>query len=179
MRPRMLGALLVAATLAGCSSASPPEEERDLPNELRVTSPVMAEGDQVPTRYTCAGQDVAPPLAWSGTPPGTDELAVIVDDPDAPGGTFVHWVLFGLDPDLTALAEGRLPAGARQAANSAGSSGYKGPCPPPGRAHHYRFTVYALGQALTLANGAGTKQAVEAIERAAIARGRLTATFQR
>jgi Raf kinase inhibitor-like YbhB/YbcL family protein len=174
----MLAALLVAA-LAGCSSGSPPAAERDLPDELRVSSPALAEGATVPTRFTCAGADVSPPLAWSGTPPGTDELAVIVDDPDAPGGTFVHWVLFGLDPDLTALAEGKLPAGARQAPNSAGGGGYKGPCPPPGPAHRYRFTVYALGQRLSLAGGAGTSAAVEAIERAAIARGRLSATFAR
>ena len=178
MRPRML-AVLLAAALAGCSSTSPPAAERDLPDELRVTSPAFADGATVPTRFTCAGQEVSPPLAWSGTPPGTDELAVVVDDPDAPGGTFVHWVLYRLDPDLTALAEGKLPAGAAQAANSAGSSGYKGPCPPPGPAHHYRFTVYALGQPLTLAGGAGSRRAVEAIEGAAIARGRLSATFKR
>ena len=179
MRPRMLAALLVAVALAGCSSGSPPAAERDLPDELQVSSPAFAEGATVATGYTCAGAGVSPPLAWSGTPPGTDELAVVVDDPDAPGGTFVHWVLYGLDPDLTALAEGKLPAGAREAANSAGGSGYKGPCPPPGPAHHYRFTVYALGQRLSLAGGTGTKEAVEAIEQAAIARGRLTATFAR
>ena len=103
----------------------------------------------------------------------------MVDDPDASRGTFTHWVLFGLAPSTTELAEGAaasLPAGARQAKNSAGRAAYMGPCPPSG-AHHYRFTVYALGGPLGLDDGAELAEALTAVEKRAVARGRLVGLF--
>ena len=171
--------VLAAVGLAACSSGGGPTVEREVPDVIQVSSPAFAEGAPVPARFTCSGQDVAPPLAWSGVPQGAAELALVVDDPDAPRGTYVHWVLFHLDPGLTGLAEGRLPAGARQARNSGGKAGYSGPCPPAGAPHHYRFTLYALGQPLDLSDGAGLEDAVAAIERAATGQGRLTGTFGR
>ena len=110
---------------------------------------------------------------------GTAEVALVVDDPDAPRGTFVHWVVVGLDPTRARLAEGAVPAGARQLPNSAGSAAYTGPCPPGGPAHHYRFTVYALGRSPEVAGDADPEAAVQAIEAAATARGRLVGTFGR
>ena len=108
------------------------------------------------------------------------DLALVVDDPDASGGTYVHWVLFGLDPSATELEEGELPAGARQAKNSAGDAGYKGPCPPAGDdPHRYRFTVYALDKQLAADDGTGTGDALTAIREGAIAKGTLTGTFDR
>jgi Raf kinase inhibitor-like YbhB/YbcL family protein len=169
---------LAAVGLAACS-ASGPTVEREVADTIEVRSSAFAEGAPIPSRYSCQGQDVAPPLAWSGVPDGTAELALVVDDPDAPGGTYTHWVLFHLDPGLDGLAEGQLPAGARQARNSGGKARYSGPCPPGGPAHHYRFTLYALGQALSLPDGADLDEAVEAIGRAATAQGRLTGTFAR
>jgi Raf kinase inhibitor-like YbhB/YbcL family protein len=110
---------------------------------------------------------------------GTAEVALVVDDPDAPRGTYVHWVVTGLDPADGRLAEGTVPPGARQLPNSAGSAAWTGPCPPSGPAHHYRFTVYALQRPPEVADDADPEQAVEAIEAAATARGRLVATFGR
>jgi Raf kinase inhibitor-like YbhB/YbcL family protein len=165
------------ALLAACSRGGAPEVERDLADTITVTSSAMAEGASIPARFTCVDADVAPPLAWSGVPRDTAELALVVDDPDAPGGNYVHWVVFHLDPGLDGLAEGRLPAGTRQARNSAGKAAYTGPCPPSGPAHHYRFSLYALGQRLDLPDGAELDDAVRAIDQSATARGRLTATF--
>jgi Raf kinase inhibitor-like YbhB/YbcL family protein len=168
------------AGLVGCSSgggASVPE--RELPEPITVSSAAFAAGGVIPRRFTCAGEDVSPPLRWSGVPAGTAEVALVVDDPDAPGGTYVHWLVAGLDPGRGRLAEGQVPAGARQLANSAGKAAWTGPCPPGGPAHHYRFTVYALRQAPEVAGDAEPAAVVEAIEAAASARGRLVGTFSR
>jgi Raf kinase inhibitor-like YbhB/YbcL family protein len=166
--------------LAACSSGGGgPREERALPERIVVTSPAFAAGAAIPRRFTCEGENVSPPLAWSGVAAGTAEVALVVDDPDAPRGTYVHWVVTGLDPADGRLAEGTVPPGARQLPNSAGSAAWTGPCPPGGPAHHYRFTVYALQRPAEAAGNADPEQAVEAIEAAADARGRLVATFGR
>ena len=163
--------------LVACSRGGAPEVERDLADTITVTSTALAEGASIPARFTCADADVSPPLAWSGVPGETAELALVVDDPDAPGGTYVHWVVFHLDSGLTGLQEGQVPEGARQARNSGGEVGYTGPCPPSGPAHHYRFSLYALGNRLDLPDGADLEDAIRAIDQAATARGVLTATF--
>ena len=97
---------------------------------LDLTSTAFADGAPIPTVYTCEGRDVSPPLAWSGVPAGVTELQLRMEDPDAPGGTFVHWVVSGIEPGTTSLPEG--------------SAGYKGPCPPGGKTHHYVLTLRAL-----------------------------------
>jgi Raf kinase inhibitor-like YbhB/YbcL family protein len=112
-------------------------------------------------------------------PAGTPEVALVVDDPDAPRGTYVHWVVVGIEPDRTELAEGAVPPGARQLRNSAGTAAYTGPCPPSGPPHHYRFTVYALQRGADVASDASPEAAIEAIEAVAAARGRLVGTFGR
>ena len=166
--------------LAGCSSGGGESiTERDLPEQITVSSTAFDAGGPIPRRYTCAGEDLSPPLRWSGVPDGTAGIALVVDDPDAPGGTYVHWLLVGLDPATGGLAEGAVPAGARQLPNSAGDAAWTGPCPPGGPAHHYRFTVYALREQPRVAGDAGPGAAVEAIEAAATARGRLVGTFSR
>lgn len=144
---------------------------------MTVSSPAFAAGAAIPVRYTCKGDNLSPPLRWSAPPAGTAELALVVDDPDAPGGRFVHWVLSGIPASQTRLAEGEVPASARQARNSAGS-GYTGPCPPSGPAHHYRFTVYALGRSAGVERDNAPQQAIAAIQAAAIAQGQLVGTFQ-
>ena len=115
---------------------------------ISVNSPDITEGGPIPTRYTCDGEDVSPPLRWSGIPLDTAALALVVDDPDAPRGTFTHWVVVDIDPAVTSLARGQSPRGAQQIVNSAGRASYMGPCPPSG-VHRYRFTVYALSSAVT------------------------------
>ena len=151
---------------------------------LTVSSSAFQEGAKIPARYTCEGQDISPPLTWSKPPAGTKSLALIVDDPDAPGGVFTHWVLFNLPPQTTELAEAiptqaELPNGARQGKTDFGRVGYGGPCPPPGRPHHYQFTVYALDQTLDLKAGASKRELIRAMEGHILAQDRLTGLYQR
>jgi Raf kinase inhibitor-like YbhB/YbcL family protein len=137
---------------------------------MRVTSPAFAEGGTIPERYTCHGAGTAPDVAWSGVPDGAASVALVVSDPDAPGGTFVHWVVTGLPPADGALTGGKVPAGGREADNSAGDAGWTAPCPPSGT-HHYLFTVYALRQP---PQGDGTQELLDDIGRQAVASGTLT-----
>ena len=151
---------------------------------LLVSSPAFQEGDTIPTKYTCQGQDVSPPLAWSEPPVGTQSLALIVDDPDAPGGVFTHWVLFNIPSDSRQLPEAvptqaQLPSGALHGKNDFGRIGYGGPCPPPGRPHRYQFTLYALDQPLDLEAGVSKKQLLAAMQGHILAQGQLTGTYQR
>jgi Raf kinase inhibitor-like YbhB/YbcL family protein len=171
--------VLSLAGLAACSSGGQPRTERALPEPITVSSPAFAAGAAIPRRFTCAGENLSPPLAWSGVPAGTVEVAVVVDDQDAPRGTYVHWVVVGIDPARTELAEGALPPGARQGRNSAGKAAYTGPCPPGGPPHHYRFTVYALQRKAEVGGDASPEAAIAAVEAAATARGRLVGTFGR
>jgi Raf kinase inhibitor-like YbhB/YbcL family protein len=182
MNPRRMftaAAVLIAGCAPPGASSADDLAARPLPAAIVVQSPAFADGGTVPARFTCDGAGVSPPLAWSGVPAGTSELAVVVDDPDAPRGTYVHWVVFGLDPGLTNLEEGVLPAGARQAESSGGEVGFVGPCPPGGSAHLYRFSVYALGETLDVPDGSGGGDALAAIAEAAIAVGRLTGRYGR
>ncbi|MEV4261291.1 YbhB/YbcL family Raf kinase inhibitor-like protein [Kribbella sp. NPDC049584] len=177
MRRLLLWAAVLVST-AACSGGSGKEPAVTAPTSITVTSPVLREGDTIPSKYTCDGKGTSPPLAWTGTPANAKALALVVDDPDAPRGTFTHWVLLDLDSRTSSIAEGTTPPGAKQANNSAGKPSYYGPCPPSGT-HHYRFTVYALSKATNLADGAGFDEALEAIDAATIARGRLTALYSR
>lgn len=182
-----LGGAVAAVLLSGGCSSSPAGSgaaeklaAREVGAGITVTSPAFAEGAPIPVRFSCDGDDRSPPLAWRGVPDTTTELALVVDDPDAPGGTYVHWVLFGLDPSLGGLDEATVPAGARQATNSAHHARYAGPCPPRGnRAHRYRFTLYALDGRIGAGDGAGAGDVLDAIGGAAIAKGTLTGTFDR
>jgi len=151
---------------------------------LPVSSPAFQEGDRIPAKYTCQGQDISPPLAWSQPPVGTQSFALIVDDPDAPGGAFTHWVLFNIPSDSCELpeavpAQAQLPSGALQGKNDFGRIGYAGPCPPPGRPHRYQFTLYALDQPLDLEAGVSKKQLLSAMQGHIITQGQLTGTYQR
>jgi Raf kinase inhibitor-like YbhB/YbcL family protein len=172
--------VLGVAGLAACSSgAGAPRPERALPERITVSSPAFTQGAAIPQRFTCDGDNLSPPLRWSGVPARTVEVALVVDDPDAPRGTYVHWIVVGLDPASTELAEAAVPPGARQVRNSAGKAAYTGPCPPGGAAHHYRFTVYALQRTADLGGDTSPEAAIQAIEAAATARGRLVGTFGR
>src|SRR5215216_2614360 len=112
--------VLGLAGLTACSSgADAPRAERALPEPITVSSPAFTEGAAIPQQFTCDGENRSPPLAWAGVPAGTVEAALVVDDPDAPRGTYVHWVVVGLDPSSTELAEGAVPPDARQLPNSA------------------------------------------------------------
>jgi Raf kinase inhibitor-like YbhB/YbcL family protein len=144
---------------------------------MTVTSSAFADGGAIPVRYTCKGDNLSPPLKWSAPPAGTTQLALVVDDPDAPGGTFVHWVLTGIPAGQTELASNAVPQGAVEGRNGTGS-GYTGPCPPSGPAHHYRFTIYALNRSPGVQADTDPQQAIAAIQAAATAQGRLVGMFQ-
>lgn len=147
---------------------------------ISLRSSAFADGDTIPRVYTCDGDDVSPPLDWSGVPSGAVELAVVVEDPDAPGGTFVHWVLWGLDAGQGGLAEGRVPAGVRQGRNDFGRVGWGGPCPPKGSdPHRYVFTLLALSDSLTVKAGASANTVKRAARGDVLAEGRLTGRYGR
>jgi len=170
------------SSLLGCESG-----EQDLKEEemtVTLSSPAFQQGGKIPGKYTCEGQDISPELTWSEPPAGTQSLALIVDDPDAPGGVFTHWVLFNIPAESLGLPEAvpnqaQLTSGSLQGKNDFGKIGYGGPCPPPGGAHRYQFTLYALDQYLDLKGGVAKKQVVNTIQGHVLAQGELTATYQR
>lgn len=186
----LLGALALLPALAGCggqgdshvtSSPTPTITTlgRTAPNApaggpLTITSPAFADGAQIPAQYTCKGADVAPPLAWSA-PLGA---ALVVDDPDAPAGLYVHWVVIGIAPGAGSTAEGQTPAGATTLPNTAGRPAYQGPCPPAGTGtHRYRFTLYQLPNDYQLPGGLAGVRAAQTIAGAATAQAQLTGAF--
>lgn len=151
---------------------------------LSLSSIAFQDGERIPVKHTCEGQDISPPLMWSESPQGTQSLALILDDLDAPGGVFTHWVLFKILPDSRQLPEAiptqaQLPSGALQGKNDFGRIGYGGPCPPPGRPHRYCFTLYALDRVLDLKAGVSKKQVLDAMQGHILAQGKLTGTYQR
>lgn len=151
---------------------------------LTITSPAFNEGEPIPARHTCEGSDVSPPLQWKGAPPGTKNYALICDDPDAPAGTWVHWVIYGLPAKTMELHENvpmteTLRDGGRQGVNDFKRVGYGGPCPPPGKPHRYFFTLYALDVELTLKPRATRKELLQAVQGHVIAKGSLMGTYKR
>ncbi len=151
---------------------------------IELTSSAFGEGTSIPKPYTGDGEDVSPPLRWSEPPPGTKSLALICDDPDAPRGTWVHWVLFNLPADQRELEEAvprqeTLASGARQGKNDFGKIGYGGPAPPPGKPHRYFFKLYAVDAMLDLAPGATKAQLLEALKGHILAEGQFMGHYGR
>jgi Raf kinase inhibitor-like YbhB/YbcL family protein len=144
---------------------------------MTVSSTSFADGGDLPRRHTCDGEDLSPPLSFSGAPEGTREIALLVEDPDAPSGTFVHWVAWGIDPSTSALPEGAAAPGAGR--NGFGRPGYAGPCPPKGPAHRYIFRAFAVSRRLELKSGASADDLREAMHRSVLAEGSLTARYAR
>jgi Raf kinase inhibitor-like YbhB/YbcL family protein len=121
---------------------------------MRLGSSAFAPGSSIPAKYTCSGENISPPLDISGVPSTAKSLLLVVDDPDAPSGTFDHWVVYNLPPGTTRIPAGvkpgaTMPGGGQQARNDFGRLGYGGPCPPPGSPHHYRFWLFALNGKIT------------------------------
>jgi Raf kinase inhibitor-like YbhB/YbcL family protein len=156
--------------------------------ELTFTSSPFASGDAIPREYSCEGDNISPGLRWTSAPDGTETLALIVDDPDAPGQTFTHWVLFNLpgdgthlprDVDVGAEFAGQEPL-PQEGANDFGNVGYGGPCPPPGDgAHRYFFRLYALDTVLDLEQGATREQVTDAMDGHVLAETDLMGTYER
>ena len=150
---------------------------------MQLTSPAFTENGMIPAKYTCDGQDISPALAWAGLPAGTKSLALICDDPDAPVGTWVHWVLFNIAPTSVQLeenvkAEKEAKNGMRQGSNGWSKIGYGGPCPPSGT-HRYYFKLYALDSTLDLKPGATKAELLQAMKGHILAEAQLMAKYQR
>lgn len=168
-------ALLLAGmgvVLAACQAATDPPEVSPMADTIAVTSSAFEEGGMIPPRYTCDGEDISPPLSWSGSPDAARAFALVVDDPDARG--FVHWAV--ADLEATELTEGATEGVAGR--NSFGREGYGGPCPPSG-SHRYVFTVFALSEPLALAPGFSAEELRAAMDGKVLASGSLTASYRR
>ena len=161
-------------------AANTPKEDK---LEIKLTSTAFKEGQPIPRAYTCDGVNVSPPLEWSGVPKTAKTLAIICDDPDAPGGTWVHWVLYNLPADNIGLVENlpateKLAAGGFQGKNDFEKIGYGGPCPPSGT-HRYFFKIYALDSELPLKAGATKAELLKAMEGHIVLQGQLMGTYRR
>lgn len=193
--------------VVGCAGPAQPPEETQPPQEVRPTeeaptpedvqppeeggeamafelkSPAFGYGEPIPRRYTCDGEDVSPPLEWTDPPAGTVSFALIMDDPDAPVGTWDHWVLFDIPADVRSLPEGvppdaEPPQGGRHGQNSWRRLGYGGPC-PPGGTHRYFFRLYALDTTLDLPSGATKGDVLQAMEGHILGQAELMGTYSR
>ena len=152
--------------------------------KIDVTSTAFQEGQPIPAQYTADGKDVSPPLRFGGVPAGTRSLALVCEDPDAPRGTWSHWVLFNLPADAGGLPEGvppeaKLSGGAAQGTNDFRKVGYGGPSPPPGKPHRYFFKLYALDTPLALPAGTTRQQLQSAVQGHVLAEGQLMGTYGR
>jgi Raf kinase inhibitor-like YbhB/YbcL family protein len=186
-----LAYLWLLLLLPGCGRGTPtetllPEDPKTM--TIHLESPAFADNQPIPKVYTCDGKGVSPPLRWSGVPENARALALVCEDPDAPRGTFTHWVVFDLPPDAKELPEGvptveRVALGtggvaARQGKNDFGKTGYGGPCPPSGT-HHYVFRIFALDDKPDPGPGAGRETLLRAIKGHVLAEGRLTGLYSR
>lgn len=149
---------------------------------MKLVSDAFAGGASIPRRHTCDGADTSPPLSWRAAPEATRSFALVVEDPDAPSGTWVHWVLFDIPVSTTALPEGAaresLPEGTREGVNGWGRRGYGGPCPPKGT-HRYFFRLYALDLLLALDEGVTAEELIEAARYHVLARAELMGRYAR
>jgi hypothetical protein len=173
-----------AVVTPGWGDGSPEARKGERAMSMVLSSSAFQEGQALPVRFTGDGADVSPPLAWSNAPAGTQSFALICDDPDAPVGDWVHWVIYDIPATVSSLAEGvatqaDLPGLGRQGRNDFRKYGYGGPTPPPGKAHRYVFTLYALDGKTGLIPGASKKDLLRVMERHILAEARLTATYQR
>ena len=153
---------------------------------MKLTTSAFADGTPIPVKHTCDGPDVSPPLTWADTPANTKSFALIMDDPDAPMGTWVHWVLWNLPGTRDALPENvpktgalKEPGGAHQGNNTWPKIGYYGPCPPPGKPHRYYFKLYALDGPLSLKAGATKADVERAMQGHVLAQAQLMGTYGR
>lgn len=149
-----------------------------------ISSTGFPNGGDIARKFTCDGADVSPQLSWSNPPAGTKSFSLISDDPDAPVGTWTHWVLFDLPPQTTGLPEGvaktdEVTGGGRQGRNDFRKTGYNGPCPPPGKPHRYFFKLYALDRTLNLKPGAAKSEVEQAMQGHILGKAELMGKYQR
>jgi Raf kinase inhibitor-like YbhB/YbcL family protein len=152
--------------------------------QIVLSSDAFRPGASIPAKFSCHGQDISPELRWGDPPPGTMSFCLILDDPDASRGTFVHWVAYNIPAGKRSLPEGvpataEVPGFMQQGLNSFQKIGYSGPCPPPGKPHRYFFRLYALSTVLSLRKGAGKEEVMKAMEGQVLAQAELMGVFGR
>jgi Raf kinase inhibitor-like YbhB/YbcL family protein len=185
----ILALALATLALLGCAKTPQPNAPQPATNQkenqmgFKLTSTAFKEGQPIPRQHTCDGVNVSPALEWSGAPPTAKTFAIICDDPDAPAGTWVHWVLYNLPVDRIGLVENvpateKIPGDGRQGTNDFQKIGYGGPCPPSGT-HHYFFKLYALNAELSLPAGATKAEVLKAMEGHLAAQTQLMGTYRR
>lgn len=190
MRPGSPLALVFLALVifAGCqpepSSPTSLSSSQEVDMDLQLSSSAFQYGGTIPVKHTCDGADLSPPLTWTPPPRDTKSLVLICDDPDAPAGTWVHWVLYGVSPDTTSLPEGvpqdkTVLGNARQGMNDFRRIGYGGPCPPPGAPHRYFFKLYAVAIPTDFEPGLTKQQLLDAIKGHILAQGELMGKYKR
>ena len=170
--------IVLVFALLGLANAQPAQAQ------LRLTSPAIAPGAAIADDYACTGADRSPALAWSDAPQSTKSFALIVDDPDAPRGIFIHWVAYNISARVTSLPAGlpqtaEIAGGGTNGINSFGRIGYNGPCPPPGKIHHYHFRLFALDSTLTPGDQADAAAIQSAMRGHVVATAELVGTFER
>lgn len=145
---------------------------------MKITSPAFQDNEMIPEKYTCDGDNVNPPLVFSGIPRKAKSLILIVDDPDAIAGIWDHWILFNIDPKVKKIEEGSAPEWGIEAMNSSSKTSYSGPCPPSGT-HHYRFTLYALDKLLDLDSSSEKSDLLDAMDGHVLSQAMLTGLYTR
>jgi len=151
---------------------------------ISISTDAFIAGGTIPSEYTCDGRDISPPLSWNSIPAGTKSIVLIMDDPDAPRGTFVHWVLYNIPANVQRLSPGvpgnqTLSDGSRQGMTDFGRTGYGGPCPPPGKPHRYFFKIFALDTTLDLSSKATKADIERAMKGHVLAQGELMGKYGR
>ncbi len=182
--------VLLIAVISGCTAVKDDTEanvtEVNTMQNISISAEAFRDGDMIPAEYTCDGKDVSPVLSWSGIPQGTKSITLIMDDPDAPRGTFVHWVLYNIPAEAQKLPKAiqgkeTLSDGSRHGSTDFGKGtvGYGGPCPPPGKPHRYYFRIYALDAKLDLPPGASRSEVEKAMKGHILAKGELMGKYGR
>ncbi len=173
--------IAIISLLLGLAYARPAQAQM---KSMTLTSPTISPGAAIPADHACTGDDRSPALAWSDAPQSTKTFALIVDDPDAPGGTFIHWVAYNIPAGVTALPAGvphtaEIAGGGKNGINGFAHIGYNGPCPPPGKVHHYYFRLFALDSELTPGEHADADAVQSAMKGHVAATAELAGTFER
>ena len=163
--------------LSGCIQPRANLSQKQDDGQMNITSSAFAHTERIPRKYTCQGNDINPPLSWTGVPQGTQSLVLIVDDPDAPRGTWVHWVVWNIPADTKMIAKGNEPEGI-QGKTDFGTTGYGGPCPPSG-IHRYFFKIYALDVSLNLREGSTKKDLENAMKGHIMEKAELVGLYKR
>jgi Raf kinase inhibitor-like YbhB/YbcL family protein len=177
--------MLLASGLFGCAVSQGPASQEQIKTfnpitniAMKLTSPAFLNGEKIPAKYTCDGENISPPLTISQVLPAAKSLVLILDDPDAPAGDFVHWTVFNINPATAEITEGSVPAGAAQGLTDFNSNVYGGPCPPSG-IHHYQFKLYAVDKILNIPQSSRKKDIEKAMGAGVLDQALLVGLVQR